>query len=158
MVLDVESKWPDPKDGASSEVSEEGSASTQHSSSVATVPLGKVGGVGWGGVGCERVFLWVKGWGFDRPCLDRSVVFMVAGGRVRRAAILTCPRSIDVPMPPCPFPGGRRGLAEVALLSSRVDACKQTTLHTHTHTHTHYTPPTAPPPPTGGGGVGARAE
>lgn len=46
-MVDSESKWsPDPKDGASSEVSEEGTASTvqtQQSSSIVTLPpLGKV--------------------------------------------------------------------------------------------------------------------
>lgn len=45
MPVDVEAKWPDPKDGAGSDVSEEDTASTtqtHQSSSIVTLPPNKV--------------------------------------------------------------------------------------------------------------------
>lgn len=51
-MLEVETKWPDPKDGAGSDVSEEGTASTvqtHQSSSIVTLPPSKVRACGWVG-------------------------------------------------------------------------------------------------------------
>lgn len=66
--MDVETKWPDPKDGAGSDVSEEGTASTQthQSSSIVTLPPNKVRPAsGAAGQGCGRSGCWMVVQGGD---------------------------------------------------------------------------------------------